>query len=184
MKIIKLTFLSLSLTLSSIISASGDEKKETNTNEIPNEIINIQLTSNELFLFAVKNGYVDIAKQMDFKDININQRLEYNWTPVMYAIHNGHKEMVEFLLSNGAFLRVYDVIGLTPITIAVLKNQKEILKVLLKSKATSLDFIIFKTKTGKTALDLAKEKGYIEIVELLKNKLKDIVNQILEIINQ
>jgi ankyrin repeat protein len=82
----------------------------------------------------------------------------------------GHKDVVELLLAKGADIKARadddqrGAGGWTSLHAAARYNRKSVAEVLISNGAD----INAKTKDGGTALSLAKDRGYTDIVELLK----------------
>ncbi|MGD8499618.1 MAG: ankyrin repeat domain-containing protein [Phycisphaerales bacterium] len=101
---------------------------------------------------------------------DVNAKDEDGYTPLSIAALRGHKDVVELLLAKGADInaRVDDdergAGGWTSLHAAARYNRKSVAEVLISNGAD----INAKTKDGSTALSLAKDRGYTDIVELLK----------------
>ena len=83
-------------------------------------------------------------------------------TALYVASYNGHKEVVELLLSKGAEIDK-EVDGITALYGASLNSQKEVVELLL-SKGAEID------KGDITALSVSSFNGHKEVVELLLEK--------------
>ncbi|XP_058460079.1 ankyrin repeat, SAM and basic leucine zipper domain-containing protein 1 [Malaya genurostris] len=91
----------------------------------------------------------------------INCTDSYGMTPLMFAITNGHTEVVKLMIDQ-ASLEATDNEGLTALFHAVNSNQPEVVKLLLKSGA-STDII---NRRGFTPKQEAEFKGYQEVAQL------------------
>ena len=119
-------------------------------------------------------------------------------TALAISSFNGKKEIAEMLLQKGADPNVYDDMGIAPIIGAARQNQSEIIEMLIKNKAnvnisskngeeTALHYAAeynsgdaakillangadknAKNSSGKTPLDVAKEKKSDKVIDLLK----------------
>lgn len=89
-----------------------------------------------------------------------------NWTALIYATANGlNKDIVELLIKYNANINVReDLNGFTPLMWAAIKDRKDLVKTLLNNGAD----VNIKDDEGKTALVIAREKGHLETLELLK----------------
>lgn len=77
--------------------------------------------------------------------------------------------IVDFLVQNSPGLDVQNKAGNTPVHTAVLHNQTECMKLLLRSGAG----VDIKNADSKTPLDLAKERGYHTCLELIEHSLQN-----------
>ena len=70
---------------------------------------------NELRI-ACENGNIDVIQKFINDGIDINQELdEFRRTPLIYAINNGRKEIVEMLIRAGADMEKVDKDRWTPL---------------------------------------------------------------------
>jgi hypothetical protein len=86
-----------------------------------------------------------------------------HWTPLRWAAENGHAEMVELLLSEGADVAVADKDGWTPLIAASSKGHLDAVRLLLDKGAE----VNFEDKTARTAISYAAEGEHRTIVQLL-----------------
>ena len=86
--------------------------------------------------------------------------------PLHWAAQEGHAEIAEYLISEGARIDVKDkpLLGCTPLHVAVGCGQETVVRVLLDSGA-SLDV---RDEQGRTPLDTAIQNGREEIAEMLR----------------
>jgi uncharacterized protein len=119
-------------------------------------------------------------------------------TALAIAAFGGKKDIVEALLKSGADPNVFDEMGVAPIIGAARQNKGEVIELLIKNKAnvnikkketdeTALHYAAeynsdaaakillangadktAKTSSGKTPLDVAKDKKSDKVIELLK----------------
>ncbi len=120
---------------------------------------------NDLLMFSCEIGDTDIINMLikDFKaDINFVNDLGY--TPLIWACTCGKAKSVSTLIDAGADINQPSPDGLTPLLLAVNLNRIAITQILLDAgvKVTTYD------ANGKTALDIAKEKHFDTIVDLLE----------------
>ena len=93
-----------------------------------------------------------------------------NWPPLMWAVENQDVDAVRFLLEAGADPNETSETGLTALMIAVIKNNKELVQMLLEKQA----FVNAMTKEGWTPYRLAillvlgDKKNRKEIAEILR----------------
>ena len=77
-------------------------------------------------------------------------------TPLLYAAGEGHKEIAEHLIAEGADVNAKDKKGRTPLHQAALSGRKEV-AVLLIAKGADLNT---KDEFGKTPLDWANDRRH------------------------
>ncbi len=98
---------------------------------------------------------VDVdAKDEDYRD----------WTPLMYAALDGHKEVVELLIAKGADVNAKNKVGQTPLQFTAWKGHKEIAELLIAEGAD----VNAKDGDGWLVLDYATRLGQPEIADLLR----------------
>jgi ankyrin repeat protein len=115
---------------------------------------------------ASLNGQVESAKVLIENGANINARTKWGATPLHMAISalENQVEMVTFLLENGAEVNAaIDKDQITPLHKAVRKGLFDVCELLINRGAD----VNLKTAKGETALDIAREEGNENIVELL-----------------
>ncbi|QWE21527.1 ankyrin repeat domain-containing protein [Polynucleobacter sp. AP-Kolm-20A-A1] len=81
------------------------------------------------------------------------------WTPLHYACTNGHIEIAQFLIANGATVDSRSLNGTTPLMMAVQSGNEQLVKLLLDKGAD----IQIRNNLGLTAIDIADiyEKPWI-----------------------
>lgn len=87
----------------------------------------------------------------------------YGRTPLSWAVHRGHRDMVKMLLDHGARVNVKDRSRLTALHIAVTGQHKDIVSVLLDRGA----HLESKTEHGDTPLIRAIQANSREIIQIL-----------------
>jgi ankyrin repeat protein len=116
----------------------------------------------EIIEFLLDNG---INKEF------INYTDKAGYTPLLYAVFNdkGHRrEVIEYFISKGASetVRYQNNAGHTPLMCAILLNDTELVKLLLKYGAAKT-INNAEIKSGHTALHFAASTNNLEILELL-----------------
>jgi len=86
-----------------------------------------------------------------------------SWTLLIGAADDGNTDLAEFLINKGAEVNFSDADGSGPLQQAVYRGHKEMVKLLLKHKASVNSIDNF----GRTPWDLTNDK---EIQKLLKSK--------------
>lgn len=119
--------------------------------------------TNNALVIAAKNGNADecirLLKLGALPDSAIDGVPALTW-----ACYKGHVKIVELLIKNQADVNIVDRDIDTPLIAAAFGNKVEIVKLLLKAKKINVGF---KNFANKTALDIAKEKGFSDIAQLL-----------------
>ena len=123
--------------------------------------------ANKLLWFCSRFGnishvYLLLKIYKNILDINY---IECDTTSLYIASENGHKEIVDLLLKNGANPNIYSIKfpDVSPLHVASKNGHKEIVDLLLKNGANpNAKF------NGLSPIDFASQKGYKEIVVLLQ----------------
>jgi ankyrin repeat protein len=97
-------------------------------------------------------------------------------TPLHIAVDNRDLETVKLLLREGANAQLLDKEGVAPIHIAAMQGKQAIIKALLDYQIGT-ELIDAKIPGGKTALDLAQDQKYPEVVKLLKEARSDSIEK-------
>lgn len=113
---------------------------------------------------AVRRGDTDIVRDLLERGVDANARDRYGQTAVMLAAHDGHLSTVNLLIEHGADLNVTAKYGLSAVMLAVVAGHEEIALVLARAGA---DLTLKGTGApgfaGKTAADLARERGWSQL---------------------
>ncbi|WP_425385027.1 ankyrin repeat domain-containing protein [Wolbachia endosymbiont (group B) of Schoenobius gigantella] len=129
-----------------------------------------QLDLDKKLLIAVKSGGLNKIIDLFNRGANINAENEYGKNPIHIAAESDYKNIIEFLLSKeGVGVNDTDEQGHTPLHWASWSGHLGMLEYLIGKGAN----INAKCKAGKTTLDIARDKGYNNIVEYLEGKLKE-----------
>ncbi|WOV83604.1 ankyrin repeat domain-containing protein [Sporosarcina jeotgali] len=126
---------------------------------------------NNCFLYAGAEGYIDIMRFANEAGADAALTNRYGGVAVIPAAERGHVEMVDALL-NETKVDVNHVndLGWTALMEAIVLSDggiqhQEIIKILLKHGADPS----ITDKDGITPLQHAKDKGYLEIVDILES---------------
>ncbi|MCA7010493.1 ankyrin repeat domain-containing protein [Wolbachia endosymbiont of Tribolium confusum] len=130
-----------------------------------------------LLHFAASSNKFDIVKFLLDKNANIKAKDVYGNTPLHVAAQYDSKlEIVEFLLDkNASGINDVNNNGSTPLHVAIQGNKSSTVKFLLNKGAS----IQVKDKDGKTPLDLAKQEGYTNIVQMIEQRQSDLDEELL-----
>ncbi|MBF0297218.1 MAG: ankyrin repeat domain-containing protein [Oligoflexia bacterium] len=141
-----------------IILAVGKDKDKGNE---PQEL-KLSRDITPLELAVINNDFDRVKKLATAKNINIKDSDQ--GFPLMYAVYNDNLQIAEFLLQNGAKVDNKMREGITPIYLAVTRNEVSMVELLIKYKAD-----VNQNIKGTTLIDYAKIAKYYEIKGLLLN---------------
>jgi hypothetical protein len=117
---------------------------------------------------AVTHGNVQTARTLLAQGTDVDSRDRYGQTALMLAAHAGQREIVELLIAHRANLNVTAKFGLSALMLAILAGHTEIAILLARAGADqSLRGGGAPGFAGKTAYDLATERGMQELSEVL-----------------
>ena len=116
-------------------------------------------------LMAARNGHLDVVKALIDAGANLNMsRKKTGNFPLQNASQNGHVEVVQELLYHGANLNQVNLnTGAFPLLVAAMNNHVAVVELLL-ARGANWNKV---THHGHTALDVAKQEGHQEVVDLL-----------------
>ena len=135
-------------------------------NEKPALITRRNILGESILHAAVKSQIPSTVELLICKGADINASDVNHVSPMHIAVDLDNMEIAEILIKNGANLnlRAYRD-RFTPLHLAVLNNNFKFVEFLVLSGEN----IRVKDRKGRTAIELAKEKGYRTIEEYLKN---------------
>lgn len=109
----------------------------------------------------------EIARLLVLKgaDVNIPSQNGFNVYPIHSAVAANQLEITRMLIKNGAEVNVKQQSGVTPLHTAAQLGNLELLILLLENGAQ----INVRMEGGKLPADLAMEKGFDDIAEILSN---------------
>jgi len=110
---------------------------------------------------AVAQEKLAIAKTLIDAGANVNARASMT-SVLSHAIRAGNIDFVRLVLDAGASPN--NLVYVSELQIAILNNRPKMVELLLKAGADITDTNI----KGQTALELAKEEGFVDIVEMLE----------------
>ncbi len=116
-------------------------------------------------IIASDNNFKKIVEVLVVsKDIDVNLKCNPGCcSPLVNAAEHGYTDIIKLLLANKADVNAPVKNGDTALIRAVINGQLEAVKLLVENKAD-----VNKSHGNNTALAIATEKNYKEIVELLK----------------
>jgi ankyrin repeat protein len=136
-----------------------DVDEATEEEKLNNPVIRI--------LWAAETGNIEIVSEMLSRDTGlVNATDADGYTPLHRAAYEGHLNIVDLLLDNGASLDVGSVDGWTPLHSASYWGQTEVVAALIHHGA----FLNAQTNGGQTPLHLAAAApngGSLGVIQLL-----------------
>ncbi|MEJ2719445.1 MAG: ankyrin repeat domain-containing protein [Deltaproteobacteria bacterium] len=121
---------------------------------------------NQALIEAAKTGRVKEVVRLLKTGANMQASdKKYRMTPLMWACHKNHPEVVKVLLDRGADVNARYGNPQTPLMKAAREGNLEIVRLLLKHGAE----VNAKSDIGDTPLHLAAWKGHLDVAKLLLN---------------
>ena len=118
---------------------------------------------------AIKRNNVQMVLDLLGRGADVNALDRHGQTALMLAAHAGHRELVETLIAHRAKLNTTAKFGLSALMLTVVAGHAEVARLLLKAGADlSLRGTGAPGFAGKTARDLAVERGMLELSSELK----------------
>lgn len=114
---------------------------------------------------AVLKGHLDVV-QILVDSANLETRDKYGRTPLFYAVHGGHLEILKYLLEKGANSKERTKAGTTLLILAAILGHTEIIKFLVENGFSDIQ----EEKYGVTALFYAAKNGHLDSVKYLVSK--------------
>lgn len=112
---------------------------------------------------AAAEGLVEVVALLVRRGASVDASGHGNMTALHEASANGEAVVARYLLSLGAEVDIESIDGVTPLMCAAAWDNVEIAKLLLESGADSSKV----DRTGATAADIACEKGYDTMADLI-----------------
>ena len=123
--------------------------------------LNLMYTLN----LAVMDGYSNIVKILVDMGVNVNKGDSYlEMRPLHDACRQGYLKIAEILVENGADIDATATFSnSTPLHYAAIKQNYEIIKLLFENGCKTE----IRNKQNVTALELAMDRGYIDVVKVI-----------------
>ncbi len=124
---------------------------------------------------AVRWGRADLVEGLLSAGLAVDERNEFGFTPLMLAASGGQTDVVRLLIERGADVNaVASQNGATPLIACVAalhpgRVYRRIVEMLLKSGASGS--LGVRDKSGRTALDWAKDGRPTEVVALIESHM-------------
>lgn len=124
---------------------------------------------------AAEKGRIECVKYLAEQGADIDAKdSEHGDTAVMAAARNGHIECVKYLIQHGADVNAKDIeYGGTALIWAAWKGHTECVKYLIEKGAD----VNAKAKNGKVALDIARDRSHLDIIQILKKTQVQIIEK-------
>ncbi|XP_071115864.1 putative ankyrin-containing lipoprotein Lxx09580 [Haliotis cracherodii] len=116
---------------------------------------------------ASRRGNLEEVKRLLSRGVDVNCRWRGSRTPVMWAAYDGHRDVVELLVGEGADVSLVDVVGNNILHLACIGGDMETVKFLLSLHVVDIDA---RDKRGQTAADLARLMGHTRVADLLVSR--------------
>jgi ankyrin repeat protein len=120
---------------------------------------------------AANNGNIEAVKQHLADSVDVDAKcweLFAGFTLLYLAAGEGHKEIVELLIAEGADVHAKDKWGYTPLHSAAMHDHKEIAELLIAKGADVNVKIVSGPNQGSTPLDAANGTNHPKIADLLR----------------
>jgi len=131
----------------------------------PSINVNMSNKSGEnALMMAAFDGELPIVKTLVLeKKADVNKS---GWAPIHYAATNGHLQVAEFLIANGAMVNALSPSETTPLMMAIGSGNELLIKYLLDKGAD----LRMRNHQGYTAIDIAEMFGKDDIRDGLKSR--------------
>ncbi len=133
-----------------LVENNADIYSENNINQTPCEL-------------AIDENHIDVVNYFLQNGFKINTEMSNYENMLLFSAAKGKLDVVK-LLENKISINYKDMFGRTALHYATINNQVNIVKYLLDKNVNRR----IKDVQNKTPLDIAKTKGYVKIIELLK----------------
>jgi ankyrin repeat protein len=110
----------------------------------------------------------EIGETIEFT-IDVNERDERHWTPLMHAIERGDSKIVKLLLESGAYVDACDYDGTTPLLLAAdHASDPHIITVLLEAGAD----VFSRNRNYQNVVELAAGNPALKDTELFRHLMR------------
>ncbi len=127
-------------------------------------INSINSNGEQALALSAWNNKFDAVKWLLSHGATLNRDAN-EWGALHYAVFNGHTEIVNYLLENGADVNAQSPNGATPIMLAAREGREELAKKLLESGAD----VTLKTDWDDTALTMAMRYSHFKIGKMISS---------------
>ena len=116
---------------------------------------------------ATKHSDLEKVRRLLENGADINSKDEYGQTALMKAAHRGQVELIRLLIENGAELNTTAKYNLSALMLSLIAGHPDVARLLIEAGA---DVNLRSNMNFYSALHLAENAGYREIVALLKQR--------------
>ncbi|XP_035178220.1 ankyrin repeat and EF-hand domain-containing protein 1 isoform X3 [Oxyura jamaicensis] len=120
---------------------------------------------------ACASGNIDFVQYLLEKGADVNATDNFMWTPLHHACYNGHLEIAELIVKAGGAVDAPAIGSATPLMRAIEICRLDMVHFLINAGAD----IQTTNSNGKNALDIAKVFADSRIIDLLQNKLDNLL---------
>ena len=150
-----------------LILAIRDKSVKVTDLLLANPLTNVNLTNKSgenALMMAAFDGQLALVKTLVIdKKAVVNKT---GWAPIHYAATNGHLEVAQFLMANGAQVNALSPSETTPLMMSVVSGNEKLIKYLLDSGAD----LRMRNHEGYTAIDVAQLFGKDDIRDGLMSR--------------
>jgi hypothetical protein len=139
-----------------LILAIRDKSLKVTDLLLANPLTNVNMTNKSgenALMLAAFDGQLALVKTLVVeKKAAVNKT---GWAPIHYAATNGHLEIAQFLMANGAQVNALSPSETTPLMMSVMSGNDQLIKYLLDNGAD----LRMRNHEGYTAIDVAQLFG-------------------------
>lgn len=150
-----------------LIVAIRDKSAKVTDLLLANPSINVNLPNksgeNALMMAAFDGDMATVKMLVLNKKAAVNKP---GWAPIHYAATNGHLQIVQFLMANGAMINALSPSETTPLMMAIGSGNDDLIKYLLDNGAD----LRMRNHEGYTAIDVAQLFGKDDIRDGLMSR--------------
>jgi ankyrin repeat protein len=126
--------------------------------------------TDEALVEAVKRNEISTVRDLLRRRVDVNIPDRDGSTPLLWAAHLGHHELLTLLLASGADVKVANAYGVTPLYEASTQGNAAIVDQLLRAGADPNDSV----QLGETPIMAAARTSSVETVTLLASRGADV----------
>jgi ankyrin repeat protein len=150
-----------------LILAIRDKSLKVTDLLLSNPLTNVNLTNKSgenALMMAAFDGQLALVKTLVVEKKAVVNKT--GWAPIHYAATNGHLEVAQFLIANGAQVNALSPSETTPLMMSVISGNAQLIKYLLDNGAD----LRMRNHEGYTAIDVAQLFGKDDIRDGLMSR--------------